>query len=286
MILKKQLKKLKKSKTLENLHLESLKPVEISEKEIPKKMESDAKMEILKNKIFPLLPEYLRDVTDMCFKRSETKNLAVETDRLLMSDDSTQTEHSTTDGETQTKQIHTTEKNYQTDEKQVREEEIQTEQPDGRDSFTQIETGLLAKSETERDAPCQTDFIAIGHRETQTDAVGNEKEIQTEEIPNVKDDPFPEKKLENLTKSLEEHATLLKECADFSEELRKGFSISEEVLTVDSPSLRDQTVQTDTFRFPKWNQIPFPCGLSSLIPTRNLFSPMATLLTPLGRIFG
>lgn len=279
MILKKQLKKLKKTKTLENLHAESLKTVRFSEKE---KIECDAKIEILKNKIIPLLPEYLKDAFERCFKNAESKDLAVETDRLLMSDGSSQTE---TDGrsvrETQTEEAVKKEESSQTCEKEIRETEVQTEERERRDSFTEIEKGLLAKSETESDSDCQTDPAIVCVAETQTDTSGNDKEIQTDEREqNLQNDSFPEKKLESLTKSLEEHANLLKECADFSEELTKSFS-KEDVLAV-----RDETVQTETFRLPKWNQFPFPCGLTSLIPTRNLFSPMATLLTPLGRIFG
>lgn len=305
MILKKQLKKLKKSKTLENLHLESTKSVEISDEEISSTIPSkknfdgsslefesndyDAKIEILRKKIHPYLPETLKQVFENCLnKKLPSRESNVQTDEPRVRGEYVQTESfvEKLDREIQTENTERAEKNSQTDVEELQDRQVQTENVVTAETSTETE-----KIKDEMDSVTQTDPVEKTDSETQTVVESKtleDSETQTDEdgTSETVSGTFPEKKLENLTKCLEEHANMLEECADYSAELRKRFSSFRENLTWE---VRDEEIQTDPFWLPNWNRtgpIPFGCGLTSFIPGRNLFSPMATLLTPLGMIWG
>lgn len=307
MILKKHLKKLKKSKTLENLQLESTKSVEISEREMSSMVRSkidfarsdsssldlesndnDAIVEILRRKIFPYLPKHLKSVFEKCLDEKEAKEAKMQTDRPGIRDGSVQTEDSAEklDREIQTAETEQTETHSQTEVDELQDRQVQTDVVATEEISTETEQNLLGKAKESVDSRySQTDILENGEKESQTE---NERknfddaEIQTEiNIENREGEQFPEKKLENLTKCLEEHANIFREYADYSAELRKHFSSSENL----AGSFRNEEVQTEPIWLPNWNlsnPIPFGCGLTSFIPGRNLFSPMATLLTPLG----
>lgn len=322
MILKKQLKKLKKSKTLENIYLESLKSVDVSRNEISNKIHSekefecsplercskehDAKIKILQSKIIPLVPEYLKDVfQEMFFERKlsfESSEAAMQTDAGFFDEAESQTQDvEKADAETESEPVKMTDSHIQTDDAVPMECAAQTDEIVVKDTSTGTEDNLRRQSEVDRSS--QTESAEINNSDAQTEISNETKDEinQTEPIFDVESD---EKKLESLTKCLEIHSNLLKECADFSKQINKDITSCETSVQTESlekinnaksggsfvtetKDIECKDTQTDPIWLPKSRNEShirqIQCGLTSFISHRNLFSPMATLLTPLGR---
>lgn len=345
MILKKHMKKLRKSKSSENLKSDAWRSVGISPfsevnnttkllQKYPDGSENtekspfngidgspwdissntrDARIQIFRAKILPYVPDYVKDIFERLLQKTECKDTQTEVEKK---DADCQHDLRTETKLVETDLTPTLEKGMQT-ELELNENLTQTETIAHKDEFCQTELKVESKetevTETElepaketTEASVATDEILKVEFETQTQIFCHEISVQTD---GQTFDLIPaERKLEDLTKTLEQHVTLLKECAEFSAEFannnnsstESGVQTDQDVLEEPSPPTPDATIFLNSIQeepseeikpntwLPVWptgNPLrQIQCGLASLIPARrSLFSPMATLMTPLGR---
>lgn len=258
------MKKLRKSKSTESL--KSYRGVSPSSETTPTKQAQldgspleldsntrDARVQMFRSKILPYVPDYVKDIFERLLHKTECKD--TQTEQPGMKDNNTQYDLETCENATETDSAESVFQQTQT--------ELITE-----NSQTQTENLTISK-ETSVDLQMSEVFTNTDLTDSQDISIQTETQIL---------DLLPaERKLEQLTKSLNEHVNVLKECAEISQEL-----------TEQNDEIKDGTIflndePEEKSWLPLWSTGNPLRGLASLLPTRSsLFSPMATLITPLG----